>query len=143
MAKKAASAAVLDIPVAFGKYSSDQSSCSIGVTIPRENLLIAKADRAFCGCRLTGKFFPKLPDAQPDQGTLDGMDEDPVAAIFDVKGFRATAEHYTLTASFMKKSIDKAAIEGLAKKQGRLVVESIDDIESEDGVDPDGDGDEE
>lgn len=144
MAKKKPAAvanAVLDVPVTFGNFSSGDKVCRIGLTVPRDNLPLSKADKVLCDQRLTGQFFPKMAGENMDQGTLGGMDEQPVSVVFDVKGFRVNTDDIAFGASMMKKSVDRDAVMELAQRSGRLVVTQAEEISSVDTTDADEDED--
>ncbi len=143
MAKKKPTAvanAVLDVPVNFGNFSSGDKVCRIGLTVPRDNLPLSKADKVLCDQRLTGQFFPKMAGENMDQATLDGMDEEPVSVVFDVKGFRVNSDDIAFGATMMKQSTDRDAVMNLAQRAGRLVVTETEAVTS--GAPEEGDGEE-
>lgn len=134
MAKKAkAEPAVLELPVAFSNVSIGDKTCRVGVTVSRVSLTVSQADKNLCGRRLTGKLVPLANGDAPGQTYMDGTGPAELAGIFDVKGFSATTKHIGFGLTFMLEGLDLTTIAGLAKRDGSLIVNDIQEIPEEDG----------
>lgn len=132
---------VLDLPVSFGGVSIGDGTCRIGVTCDRGNLTVERADENLCGHRLTGKIEVKPKGEQPDQGVLPGMAEPGLEGSFDVKGYRVTEKEIGFGMTFAVRDTDVGHLAKFAKRDGRLVVQDVAAIESEEAEEEPGDGD--
>lgn len=139
MAKKAAEVDnMLDLAVSFGNLNVGDKTCRIGCSVARKDLKLTVADKQLCEKRLAGCLISKA--GNPDQPTFDGMNDDlEIEGVFDVKGFNVSGEHISFGLTFAIKSIDVAMMAHFAKREGRLMVKSIEEIPEESKADSNGD----
>lgn len=127
MAKSAVAAPALEIPVQYGDVSIGETTCRVGVVVARKDLTLAKADASVCGRRLVGRIVAVPGNGNPDQPQLV-TDEVAVEAAFDVKrvGFNKKVLSFGLTFSIESVKVEDLA--HFARRAGRLVVDSIENI---------------
>lgn len=122
----------LEIPVAFGNLNVGDKTARLGITISRGNMTPSKADKTLCGRRLSGKIVAVPEGVQAENEPLPGMEGDiEVKGIFDVKGFGVTSKHITAGLTFAIKGMDVAELAHFAKREGRVVVDKIEEIDEE------------
>lgn len=120
--------AVLNVPVEFGGVSFGDHVARIGVRVIRQRLNIDAADGALCGRRLNGKIMVCPPDEDGTQTHFDGDPEHEVDGVFDVAGFRVSPKHISCGLAFNLSDIDDSELSKFAKKTGRLVVYSVEQL---------------
>lgn len=140
--KKAASS-VIDVPVSFGGVSIGDKTARLGVSVDRNDLTLAQADKNLCGRRLTGTVVAKPPGDNADQGALPGLEDDTtLQGVFDVKRFGVDESAISFGLTFAVKGLDVASLAHFAKRNGRFQVfevEAIPDEANEEGSDEDKD----
>ena len=119
----------IDLPVEFGTLSIGDGTTRLGVKISRTKMSLSAADKSLCGRRLTGKVMLIPGTDDPDQTYLvDDMGKHEVESVFDVKRFSVGPEYIGCGLTFARLEIDCNELALFAKKQGRLVVDVIDEI---------------
>jgi hypothetical protein len=130
---KKTNGSMLDLQVAFGQVSIGDKTARIGIQIDRGQLTPTQADKNLCELRLAGKIIAKPIDQNPDQQTFPGMElETELAGTFDVKGFSVTRDTIGLGLTFALKSVEIDKLAHFAKRSGRLIVNSVEDIPAKD-----------
>lgn len=133
MAKKAKAApGPMELPVHFSNVSIGDTTCRIGVGISRGNITVAQADASMCGRRLTGKLIAQKNGDAPGQAALPGIPDPELEGIFDVKGFSVTTKRLSIGLTFALAGMDLATLAGLAKRDGRLIINKVEDLDSDD-----------
>lgn len=126
----ATATAQLDLPCSYGNVSVGDKTTSIGVSIDRKAISIAKADKNFCGRRLTGKLIGMPPDEEPGQGHLEGMDPSiDLDGIFDVKRFSVSQKQISVNLVFLlEEDFEIEKLCHFAKRGGRLQIFNVEAI---------------
>jgi hypothetical protein len=98
---------------------------------------IEKAEKFFCGRRLTGFLVAVRPkDEDPDQQVM--FDEShKLDGSFDIKQFACKPQEFTASATFMLSEITFADLEHFANRSGQLRVVSNAVLDQEGGSDDD------
>lgn len=138
MAKKSQSVDCLfDLPCSYGNVSIGDKTCNVKASISRGDLKLADADKKLCEHRLTGKIVAKPAGWQATQSPLPGMDGDDIemSGCFDVKGLNVKSDSIGIGLTFSIKEVDVSTLAKFAKRDGRIVIESIEEI-------PEGEGEE-
>lgn len=130
MAKK--KVPLLDVAVSFGGVSIGDTTAKVSFTINRDRFDLEEADRFLCGKRLTGRLVVVRGDEDPNQEPLPGMEDNKLelSSVFDCKGFRATPKTIASGAVFLLESIDVSVLGHVAKKSGRLIIQSVEEASS-------------
>lgn len=127
--KKEAASGELDLPVTFSGLSVGERTCRLGVTVGRGNYSVAKADKQLCERRLKVRLVAKRNGAHADQQSLPGMHDDiHVTGTCDVKKFSAGGKTITFGCTFVINSIDLASLTSFPNREGRFIVDGIEDI---------------
>ena len=140
----------LEFPVNYGNLNIGAKTCKISVSVNRlrrpgdDGLTIAQAESNLLEKRLNGKLVAKFNRKDsPDQGQLGGMEDDlEFDGTFDVKSIAVKGTSVGFSLTFAKESIDVAEISHFAKKPGRIVILSAEEIpaaQSKKGVKEDDD----
>jgi hypothetical protein len=137
--KKAEQNGILEIPVNFGGFSNGDRTCRIGIEFDRSALSLSKCDQHLCDKRITGTLYALAKGDAPGQATMPGTEGTiSVDGVFDVKGFKVSTEHISAGLTFSNKDRNlRDCLCDMAKRSGRLVIESVAAIEG------DGDGEDE
>lgn len=120
---------VLEVPVSFGGVSIGEKTARVSMKIQRGDcgLDIVAAEDLFCGRRLTGKI--QLGGKADTPGQTKFIETDVVVdGTFDIHRFGVTPEAFTTGATFSLKEIEIGDLAQFSKGQGRMVVESNDEI---------------
>lgn len=119
--------AVLDLAVSYGNVNIGDKTARIGITVARSVLKVTVADKQLCEKRLAGCMVAKR--GNPDQPTFNGMEDDlELTVMFDVKGFNVSADHISFGLTFALKSVDVQTLAQFAKREGQLIITSIEAI---------------
>lgn len=115
--------------VKFTQVSVGATTARIGVTINRKACKLNRADELFCDRRLTGTIslgrFDE--DTKRQQKLIDDSDHE-VNAVFDVNGFRVSADSIGLGLTFKLSEIEVGELSKLATKDGRLLISDAQEI---------------
>lgn len=140
MAKKAQTEnGVVELPVRYGNVSIGEDTARLGVRISRGNLTPGKADALLCGRRLTCQLtcVPRGKDA--DQPTLPGVDVGrQVEAVVDVKAVSMTRKNIGAGLTFALAEVDLDSLVHFAKRDGRISISKVEDLDDKDDGDEDG-----
>lgn len=142
LTKMAKQTAILELPVAFGNVNIGDATASVKISISRNNLKPAAADKHLCGMRLSGTIYaaPSGVSTGNGQKALPGADGDEeIAGIFDVKGFTVTPKKISAGLTFSLKDLDIGTLSHFAKRDGRMVINGVQKIEDEEESDEEGD----
>ena len=141
MAKKK-EASLLDLPCSFGNVSFGKKTARVSVTVDREELKLAVADKNLCDRRLMLTIHADGNGDQEGQGRLQGMEDDlDITGSADVKGFgvHSTTISFGLTFNSveMKKTAAATGIQfnDFAGRNGRVMVAQVDEIPADEGSD--------
>jgi hypothetical protein len=118
------------LEASFGSVNFGDTSASCSVKIPLSEFSLAKAHKDFCERRLKGEINAKgaAGDAAA-QGTLEGMDDDvKIKGVFDVAKISVSKKMVSFTVSFSLRDIDRAQLSNIAKRNGFLIVNTVEDI---------------
>jgi hypothetical protein len=116
----------------FGNLNVGDEVCRIAVRIDRSKLKLADADKLLCSRRITCKLVfdnggsgetPQLPGAD-DKLTVKGS--------FDTKSFGVNAKSIAAGLTANIKDIDLEELTKFAKREGRIEISGVVDIEPED-----------
>jgi hypothetical protein len=119
----------LDVPVSFGNVSIGENTAGISVKIDRKSLNPVAADELLCGRRVEAKIAAGTTEADPDQPLLfDDLDYQ-LAASFEVKGYSVRPKYIRATLNVILADIDVEVLGHFAKRQGRLVVFEVGELE--------------
>lgn len=118
----------LNIGVDFGGVSFGDKTARLGVTIDREKIPLDRADELFCDRRLTGTIILGHTEDDPTQKDLIADAAHKVAGTFDVKGFSCKPSTIGIGLTFGRLEVDPGELSLFAKKSGRLVVTSSEEI---------------
>jgi hypothetical protein len=128
MAKRKAEE-VLNVRVDFGNIGIGDETARVGIRIDRENLDVNRADEVFCGRRLTGKIITVRDGDAPEQRELiDTGSQHELKGVFDVKQFSANRKRISTGLTFSLAEIDVSEIGHFAKRSGRLIVTSAEEL---------------
>lgn len=128
MAKAKKTAWELNIGVDFGGVSFGDKTARLGVTIDREKIPLDRADELFCDRRLTGTVILGHTEDDPTQKDLISDAAHKVSGTFDVKGFSCKPSNLSIGLTFGRLEVDPGELSLFAKKSGRLVVTSSEEI---------------
>ncbi len=100
----------------------------VGVRIDRAVMSIEQADTALCGRRLNGKIVVGPKDESTSQThLLPGLKHE-IDGSFDVKRFAVSPKNITAGLTFALKGLAIEELAHFAKKSGRLLIDTIEDI---------------
>lgn len=139
---------ILEVPVEYGNLNVGDDAISVKINVSRSALSLAKADKIFCGHRLTMSLYAQEDGADPDQGALPGMDclMELTGIMVDSKSFHVKTKTIGIGLTFSRKDVDVGQLAKFAKKPGKVVVEAVAELPvkgQKDGDDDDDDGDDE
>lgn len=135
---KTKTAALLELPVSYGNVNIGDEIARLTIKFTRTALALGKADQTFCGKRLTGRIVARAGDAQGEQDSLPGAEDDAeLTGSFDVTALSVTRKTISTGLSFSIASIQVETLARFAKRQGVLIVDEIGDI-PEDEADAEG-----
>lgn len=123
-------AVMYKLEASFGSVSFGDTSASCSVKIPLSEFSLAKAHKDFCERRLKGEINAKgaAGDAA-SQGALEGMDDDvKIKGVFDVAKISISKKMVSFTVSFSLRDVDRAQLSNIAKRNGFLIVNTVEDI---------------
>lgn len=128
MAKKKEES-LLDLLVAFKGVSFGAKTARIGLSVDRNQLKLAAADKHLCDCRLTGTIIARPPGDNADQPRLPGMEEDiELTGVFDVKGFNVHADTIGFGLTIPLSGLDRDKFSNCAARNGRLMIVGVTEI---------------
>lgn len=128
-----------EIPVEFGGSASvGEATTRISVCISRSHMTLEDADAQLCGKRITGSIRVLPKNADPDQQSFDGMDEEGPSVItgaFDVKSVRVTPDEISAGLTFNKLDLEGADIRRFVKRSGRMKISNAEPLPDDDADD--------
>lgn len=124
---------VLEVPVSFGNLNVGDEKTRLAVSISRSKLSVAKAEKHLCGKRLEIEIVARPAGAAAEQEGLPGMEDADlkVTGIADVKGFGVTSKHISTGLTFQINSINLEELAHFAKREGRLTITSVEELDEE------------
>lgn len=129
MAKKTT---IHDLPVAWKNVSFGDKTVSIGFSMSRGKTSPAAIDKILTGKRLTCKLFAGIGEGEDNGQSRAFSDGDlDVEAVFDSSGFGVRSKRFTGTLSTTIASVDAATISHFAKRDGRIEVSAVEDIDED------------
>ncbi len=120
------------LPVTFKSVNIGKEAASIGVSISRNDLKLARCDQLFSGHRLSGKITLDRNGDDENQRTLIDDANHVVEGSFDVKKFGTSADDYTVSLSFSKADIDLAELGEFSAGTGTLEILGVEAIPDKD-----------
>jgi hypothetical protein len=135
--KKTEDGGLFNLPCSYGNVSIGDKTCNVRASISRGALKLAEADKNLCEHRLVGKIVAKPAGWTADQSGLPGMGDHDIemSGCFDVKGLNVKSDSIGIGLTFNIKEVDVSMLAQFAKRDGRIVIDSISEI-------PEGEGDE-
>lgn len=122
-----------ELPCTFGNASFGDERASIGVKVSRGNLTVTTADKTLTCKRLSMKLIANLNgNGNNGQTSMTPDDCHEMDATADVKGFNASGKRIGFTLSFLLNSIDVGTLAGMAKRDGRLEIQGVEDLPESD-----------
>src|SRR3990172_2685644 len=119
--------AVLDVAVQFGNVSFGDATARIALRIDRDKLNDDAAQQAFCGRRLKCRLL--RGDSDTDQSFIGDLAVDgAIEATCDSPRVSFTPKHVAAGLTCALAEIDVGCLAGLAKRPGRLLIETAEDL---------------
>jgi hypothetical protein len=128
--KAQANESVFDLPCSYGNVSIGDKTCNVKASISRSALKLSEADKKLCEHRLIGRIIAKPAGWQSSQEALPGMSGDDIEmeGCFDVKGLNVKSSAIGIGLTFSIKDVDVSTLAKFAKRDGRIVVDSIEEL---------------
>jgi len=124
---------VIALPVKLGTKSTSTKKISFQATIPRENIVLTKADNLLTFRRVkatlaVGKVAAQTAGNQKKLPELEDVDHE-ITSVIQTSKLGVTDDCYTVTLNFSLKEIkSESKLEGFAGRDGLLTIHSVDDI---------------
>lgn len=129
MAKK--KAALIELDVDFKGVSIGQDTARVSFNVTRDRLSIDDAENYFCGRRLVATAKLRSGDANGQTHLLKDMAPVSIKAAFDTRKFSVAPEVIGSGLTCLLTEIDVGDFSHLAGREGKLVIESVEDIPEE------------
>jgi hypothetical protein len=120
---------ILDIPVRFGGISVGQMTSRIGVTFDRSTFdTVDDATKVFCGHRLKGRLSLGIRNEDAKQKKLVEDCDFEFEGVFDSKRLSVSSSNIGIGLTFSNADVDFSDITKFPKGDGRLIVETVEEI---------------